>query len=95
MAVKKATHVRMAPSRSGGKHEHIQGVCTDSGTYYRRNQVVDSLDAGDSWKTLADGLSARIRKLSGCRHPGCRMTPYITTDADDRAPNNLDNLPRC
>jgi hypothetical protein len=29
------------------------------------------------------------------KHAGCFATPYITTDADATAKNNLDNLPRC
>jgi hypothetical protein len=89
------TKVRMESSDQGGRHEHIEGVCTSGGTHYTRKEVVDSLDAGKDWQTLADGDYAKIRKISYCKHSGCLTTPYITTGADATTKNNLDNLPRC
>ena len=90
-----ATHVRMEPTKSGGNHEHISGVCTKDGTFHTRKELIDSLDAGTVWKTEAKGQSAAIRKIAKCKHAGCTLTPYVTTDADDKAPDNLDNLPHC
>jgi hypothetical protein len=95
MATYTVTKVRMEPSDQGGKHEHIEGVCRDDGIHYTRKEVVDSLDDGNSWKTSAGGSSATIKKMSYCNHAGCMATPYITTDADATAKDNLDNLPRC
>jgi Protein of unknown function (DUF3892) len=89
------TKVRMESSDQGGRHEHIEGVCTTANLHYTRKEVVDSLDAGDSWKTSADGSSATIKKMTYCKHAGCMATPYITTDADATAKDNLDNLPPC
>jgi hypothetical protein len=95
MAVKTATHVRMAGTNGGGPHEHIQGVCTDDGKYHSRREVVESIDAGDHWRTFDGTDHAPIRKIEHCKHPGCPATPYITTHADDTPTDNLDNLPRC
>ncbi len=90
------TRVRMEWSDQGGRHEHIQGVCTSDDRYSPRRQVVDSLGFGDAWRTLAaDGTSATIRESSYCKHADCFATPYITMNADASASNNLDNLPRC
>lgn len=95
MADYTVTKVRMEWSDQGGRHEHIEGVCTTAGVHYTRKEVVDSLDAGKDWQTLADGEYAKIRKMTYCKHDSCKATPYITTVADDTAKNNLDNLPRC
>ncbi len=95
MADYTVTKVRIESSSQGGQHEHIEGVCTEAGTHYTRKQVVDSLDDGKDWQTKGDGKYAKIRKMSYCKHSGCMATPYITTDADATAKNNLDNLPRC
>src|SRR5262249_18618385 len=43
MADYTVTKVRMESSDQAGKHEHIEGVCTENGTHYTRKQVVDSL----------------------------------------------------
>jgi hypothetical protein len=85
----------MESSDQGGRHEHIEGVCLDSGTHHTRSQVVNSLRTGNIWRTLADNKHANIREITYCKHAGCMATPYITTDADATAKNNLDNLPRC
>jgi hypothetical protein len=89
------TKVRMEASSQGGQHEHIEGVCTDAGVHYTREEVVDSLNEGNYWQTKGNGQYAKIHKMSFCKHSGCSATPYITSDADDTAKNNLDNLPRC
>ena len=44
---------------------------------------------------IGDGEHANIREITYCKRPGYMATPYITTDADATAKNNLDNLPRC
>jgi hypothetical protein len=89
------THVRMESSDEGGRHEHIEGVCTSSGRHYARAEVVESLRAANVWRTHADDDYALIREISFCKHVGCMATPYITTVADVTAANHLDNLPRC
>jgi hypothetical protein len=95
MATHTVTKVRMEWSGQGGRHEHIEGVCTTANVHHTRKAVVDSINAGNTWQTSADGKSARIRPIQSCKHPGCMATPYITTGADATPKNNLDNLPRC
>lgn len=86
------TGVRME-SCGDGIHEHIEGVCTSAGVHYTRKQVVDSIDAGNTWKTSAGGYEATIHKVARCRR--CSATPYIETNPDSSRQDNLDNLPRC
>jgi hypothetical protein len=96
MASYTVAKVRMESSADGGYHEHIEGVCTTANLHYTRKAVVDSLRAGDTWKTLAaDGSSAPIKEMQYCPHRVCTATPYITTDRDASAKDNLDNLPQC
>jgi hypothetical protein len=89
------TKVRKEWSDQGGRHEHIEGVCTTSGAHYTRRQVLDSIHAGDSWVTSAQGRDAVIRPISECHAPGCHAAPYITTRPDNSKDDNLENLPRC
>jgi len=90
------TKVRKESSGSGNqRHEHIEGVCSTAGVHYIRKEVVDSLEAGDTWQTLADGDRATIHKITYCPASGCLATPYIRTGADATIANNLENLPRC
>lgn len=95
MAIYTVTRVRVEQAEEGGHHEHIVGVCTDNGTFYTRQEVVDSIKTVNTWRTLAAGDYATIRPLRYCTHLGCMASPYIATYADDAAKNNLDNLPRC
>lgn len=88
------TKVRKDRSPSG-THDHIEGVCTSTGVHYSRAQVVAGLDRGEDWHTSAGGSTAKIRKIAKCAHPGCSLTPYISTAPDHTASNNLDNLPIC
>lgn len=88
------TKVRKERS-SSGTHDHIEGVCTSGGTHYIRGQVIAALDRHEDWHTEASGRTAKIRKIDQCTHPGCSLTPYITTAPDHTATNNLDNLPPC
>jgi hypothetical protein len=89
------TRVRKETSSQGGQHEHIEGVCTTADVHYTRAEVVDSIRVGNTWRTFADGRYADIRPIAYCRWTGCLATPYITTEADETAKNNLENLPRC
>lgn len=96
MATYVVTKVSMEWSDEGGRHEHIEGVCTAVGTPYTRRQVVESIRAGYIWDTQGpDGSRARIHPIATCKHLGCSATPYITTNPDSTGKNNLDNLPRC
>jgi hypothetical protein len=70
----RVTRVRKEISRDG-THEHIEGICTDAGTHYTRREVVDSINAGITWKTSADGYEAIIEPVSHCARSGCLATP--------------------
>jgi hypothetical protein len=72
---------------------HLEGVITDSGIHYTRKEVVDSISAGNTWKTSADGYSATIHKLSYCPRGACLASPYIATNPDSTKKDNLENLP--
>ena len=76
-------------------HRHIEGVCTDANVHYTRQQVVDSIKAGDTWKTSADGYSATIETLAFCPKPNCLAKPYIKTKPDSTRKDNLENLDVC
>jgi hypothetical protein len=88
------TRVRKELS-ADGSHRHIEGVCTSTGTHYTRREVVDSIDAGNTWKTSADGYEAVITKITYCPRPACMATPYIKTNADSTKKDNLENLDLC
>lgn len=85
----------MESSEQGGNHEHIEGVYTDAGNHYARQEVVYSLRTGSPWTSFADGAYAKITEVGDCTHPGCTLAPYLSTESDAPAANNLDNLPRC
>ena len=88
------TRVRKELSEDGS-HEHVEGVCITDGTHYTRAQVASSLAAGEDWTTSAGGSLARIRKVTHCPRPMCRVSPYLTTEPDHTKFNNLENLPPC
>lgn len=88
------TKVRKELSRDTS-HEHIEGVCTDDGTHYTRQQVVDSINAGNTWRTSAGGYEATIKVVKYCPNSYCLEAPYIETNPDSTTMDNLDNLPRC
>jgi hypothetical protein len=98
MATYYVTKVRKENSTGTGgtPHEHIVGVITDSGVYYKNQQVADSIDAGNEWYTQVPGEpNAKIKKLARCSHAsGCSHKPYLTTEPDHTKKNNLENLPR-
>jgi hypothetical protein len=94
MATHTVTRVRKELS-SDGSHQHIEGVCTDAGTHYTRKQVVDSLNAGNTWKTSADGYTATIEQVRFCPRVSCLATPYIRTNPDSTKKDNLENLDSC
>jgi Protein of unknown function (DUF3892) len=76
-------------------HRHISDVCTAGPIHYTRQEVIDSIREGDSWKTLGDGHSAEIRIVDGCPHDGCTLSPYIATNPDSTAMDDLENLAPC
>ncbi len=94
MATYTVTKVRKELS-TDRTHRHIEGVCTDAGVHYTRQQVVDSIKAGNVWKTSAGGYSATITTLTYCPKPECYAKPYIKTNPDSTKLDNLENLPEC
>lgn len=89
------THVRKESSRDG-THRHIAGVRTSGGTYYTRGQVIESLRAGDTWKTSADGYEAEIHEVDRCVHRStCEASPYVATNPNSTKKDNLENLDEC
>lgn len=95
MATYYVTKIRKERS-ADGSHEHIAGVCTITDEFYSRSQVVASINGGNTWWTYVNGaLGALIRVITYCPAGSCRMTPYITTRADDLLDDNLESLPRC
>ncbi|HEV2944041.1 MAG TPA: DUF3892 domain-containing protein [Solirubrobacteraceae bacterium] len=73
-------------------HRHISEVCTAGPIRYTRQEVIDSIRQGDSWKTLANAHSAEIRIVDACPHDGCTLSPYIAANPDSTAIDNLENL---
>jgi hypothetical protein len=94
MASYTVTKVRKEQS-SDGTHRHIEGVCTDDGTHYTRQQVVDSINASNTWKTSAGGYTATIEVISYCPKSNCYAKPYIKTNPDSTTQDNLENLLEC
>lgn len=92
MATYTVTKVRKEYS-TDRSHRHIEGVITTTGSHYTRHQVVDSIDAGNTWQSSGGGLTATIRKLSYCPRSNCYATPYIATKPDSTKQDNLENLP--
>jgi Protein of unknown function (DUF3892) len=89
------TGVRKETSKDG-THKHIAGVCTSNGTYYSREDVIASINAGDTWKTSADGYEATIKVVDRCPHgTNCEAAPYIQTNPDSTKKDNLENLDAC
>lgn len=94
MATYTVTKVRKELS-TDGTHRHIAGVCTEGGTYYTRQEVVDSINSGNTWKTRADGYEATIEPISYCPKAACLAKPYIKTNPDSTKKDNLENLDPC
>lgn len=94
MTMHTVTGVRKESS-SDGSHRHIEGVCTTAGVHYTRKQVVDSIKAGNEWKTSADGYTATISVITYCPRSECMATPYIKTNPDSTKKDNLENLDPC
>lgn len=64
-------------------HYHVNCVCTSTGEHFSRQEVVESiLLGGDTWKTETDKLEGSIVATVLCPHAGCRMSPYLTLDAE-------------
>jgi len=74
-------------------HRHLEGVITNNGTHYTTQQVYDSIEAGDSWKTQVAGTTAIIKQGAACGYEGCSAAPYVTTNPDGTKYDNLENLP--
>jgi hypothetical protein len=94
VATYRVTKVRKEVS-DDGTHEHIEGVCTADGTHYTRAEVVNSISAGNTWKTSAGGYEAVIEPITYCPRANCYASPYIRTNPDSTKKDNLENLDRC
>ena len=92
MSTYPVTMVRKEPGNDG-QHLHIAGVRTAAGVHYSRREVIDSISAGHSWHTTAEGFSALIRVVGRSFTPGCLVSPYLATNPDGSGPDNLENLP--
>jgi len=88
------TGVRKALS-ADATHRHISEVCTQGAIRFTRQEAIDSIREGNSWKTLADGHTAEIRIVDACLREGCSLSPYIATNPDGTTTDNLENLPSC
>lgn len=92
MAIYYVQKVRRNPSFDG-RHKHIIGVIS-SGAFYSNAEVRDSIQRGNAWFTEVIGVTnARITPASYCPQAACMYAPYLTTEADSTARNNLENLP--
>jgi len=47
-------------------HRHIEGVCTSDRVHYSVSDVVESINAGNTWRTKADGREETIQVVSEC-----------------------------
>jgi len=78
---------------SDGLHRHIEGVISNIGIHYTRQEVVKSIQGGDVWRTSAGGSSATITTATFCPKAGCFASPYIKTNPNSTEQDNLENLP--
>jgi hypothetical protein len=78
-----------------GSHQHIAGVCTTDNRVYTRVMVVDSINAGNTWRTSAGGYTATISTIRYCPRSGCLASPYLKTNPNSDKLDNLENLPKC
>jgi hypothetical protein len=89
-----ATGVRKMLS-GDATHRHISDVCTQGAIRFTRQEVIDSIRSGDSWKTFADGHAVEILLIDECPREGCSLSPYIVARADGATADNLDALGPC
>jgi len=90
------TVIRVRKQQAGdGDHEHLEAVCTAAGVQYSRREVVDSINAGHVWWTVAGGHTAVIQVVDACPAAGCGTSPYLATNAASSGLDNLENLPPC
>lgn len=94
MAIYTVTGVRKVMS-DDLSHRHIEGVCTDDDVHHVLGDVVDSINAGNTWSTKAYGFEETIRVVDRCPVEGCTAAPYIETKPWSRRRDNLENLNLC
>jgi Protein of unknown function (DUF3892) len=75
-----------------GTHRHIEGVFTDTDEHFTRKEVVDSIWAGNVWKTQAEGYEAVIEPIPYCPQAICLAAPYLKTNLESSEKDNLENL---
>lgn len=90
MATYLITKVHKEPVHAPYTHQHIAKVELSDGTRYTRQQIIDRINAGDSFYTYYQGQTAWVYVRS-C--PSCLTRNQITTTPDGTVGNNLDNLP--
>ena len=69
-AMKCRSSTKARRERAADGHLHVAGVCTTTGLHYTRQEVVDSINAGNVWRTSAGGFEATITTTSFCPAPG-------------------------
>lgn len=88
------TGVRKEPSQDAS-HTHISEICTQGGIRHTLQEVIDSIRAGHTWKTLRGGHEAEIKPVERCPQPECTASPYITMTSDGTGKDNLESLDQC
>jgi hypothetical protein len=81
-----------APS-ADGTHDHVSGLCTQGAIHHTRQEVIESIEAGDRWRILAPGLDGEIQVIETCPHPGCSLGPYIQSNTHGTGTDDLETLP--
>jgi len=73
-------------------HRHVSEVITPGPIRFTRHEVIDSIRAGNQWRTLARGLSTPIVILDRCPQPACSLAPYIAVAPQSEAWLKLEEL---
>ena len=94
MATFKVTRVRREYPPLNRSHQHIVGVVTDDGVFHTNQEVVDSLAAGHTWRTLVpDEPEAEILPEPHCSKPWCLHSPYLSSTPGPSLATDLERMP--
>lgn len=87
------TTSRRVTQTSKDKQGDITALCNPTSTWSRvtKAQAIKDIESDDYRYYVKEGgaqeVDVRVRKRNDVK--------YLTTDADSKSPNNLDNLPDC